>query len=385
MSDPQSKQNDQIPISTVTGIIKKIDSAQIGEEGRHWLNICFPEFLFEEDRLASLREAYIRFEYTKHQTIPVQWGRMRRYAGSPSLGIGRYYSVCYDNNGADGGAMLNELMSYWSERTMVYPRIADTTLISDKDKARFPDLKAPQLIIRAKEYYWHKSFLGKLSLKESPEKEISLPLTVTEIRLNNVIDLRLPKTQEWFYKKFVTLEDEINKRAHPEDPVQVTVLRLNKCRNFIELLPTLVFPGIGGSSFHQAVGAWFRSHGINGFIFPSARCNCYSRIMSNPEATDKKKQLFLSFYGWNFVDYRNTGATDWESLFGRLPSWAKADTAGIKIKEYKGEEYGWEIANAEEGEKRRVQLAFDIMTGKIKPPSGWDSRDGFRRPYYERQ
>jgi len=91
----------------------------------------------------------------------------------------------------------------------------------------------------------------------------------------------------------------------------------------------------------------------------------------------------LSFYGWNFVDYRNSGATDWSELFGRLPSWMTPDTARISIETFNYPDYGWQISGAEEGERRRVDFAYDIMTGKREAPKDWNSRGSYRRPFYK--
>jgi hypothetical protein len=191
--------------------------------------------------------------------------------------------------------------------------------------------------------------------------------------------MRIPQVQTWFFEHFVRLEEEIGLRGHPAEAVNVKTYKSHKLRDFVDLLPTLVVPGIGGSSFHQAVGAWLPSHGVAGLVYPSARCDAYWRRLEEPSAEDRR--TVLEFSGWNFVDYRGAGPSDWEALFGRLPTWVLPVKAGIR--RFEGQRSGWAIEGAEEAERRRVRLSRDILLGKVQAPPDWDPRGGYRRPFYE--
>lgn len=368
------------PAATFVGYLKQLDTGKLADNYRFLLNVLFSEFMAEEKRMEPYKNLGAKYVYGKYQSWPVEWGRMKRFAGSPSLGGGRYYSLCRDPGGFDNGTLRKELMSYWNFESMIYPRIFDTTLLTkeqvDKD---YPGLDEPLLIIGAKEYYYQTNWLGKRSIKESKEYSFNIPLTVKEVAIDNVIDLRIPHVQDWFYKTFFPMEDEFEEQRADR---QIKMVKLYKCKNFVEMLPTLVFPGLGGSSFHQAVGAWLRSNGINGLVFPSARCNCLTKMSPKPQ---NPNEYYLSFYGWNFVDYRNSSPADWGTLFGRLPSWMTPDKARIEIETFDLPDYGWQISGAEEGERRRVDFAYDIMTGKTEAPHDWNSRGSYRRPFYEKK
>jgi hypothetical protein len=142
-------------------------------------------------------------------------------------------------------------------------------------------------------------------------------------------------------------------------------------------LPTLVVPGIGGSAFHQGVGAWLRSHGVAGLVYPSARCDAF--LCARSTGTRQS----IEFSGWNFVDYRGAGSAAWESLFGRLSTWVFGNRIAITVEPCAEGLEGFRIQGAESGERRRVTLMRDIMPGKVGKPPDWDPRSGFRRPYHD--
>jgi hypothetical protein len=387
-----------LPTSTFTGVIKQLRIADLSPQAREVLDLCFPDFVKPSSPRGEVAKEHLGVEYYGNgvSTIPLGWGRLRRYSGSASLGPSRYYSVCHDDEGFDRGTLCNELMAYYSvegERVgdyrvkMIYPSVHDSTLLSPGQRSAYPELATPKFAIRLTEYReretLRKILLRKPLVEEVGTWEVQLPLTVRSVKIDDVIDLRNPESQTWFFEHFVRLEEESYLQGSPGNS-KTRYLKVAEPRNFLGLLPTLVFPGIGGHTFHQAVGAWLRSHGVAGFVYPSARCDVYWRQLGAAEVDSRgHRRQHQMFSGWNFVDYRGSGQSDWESLIGHLPAWLSPQKAGISVKRYDEPQPGWEISGAEEGERRRVRLERDIMLGKVTEPLGYDPRSGIRRPFYE--
>jgi hypothetical protein len=119
---------------------------------------------------------------------------------------------------------------------------------------------------------------------------IVIPYELTDITFARVIDLRLPDCQEWFIRSFGGSELE---RQFKNDSGWTAF------NYFHEMLPVLLWAEPGGAMFEglsQYIGHWMRTHGIEAFIFPSAR-NDSAVVTINGEIKDHK--------GWNLVDYRN--------------------------------------------------------------------------------
>ena len=460
-----------IPTTNFQAVVKEVPVVDLDPEDRTVLDLCFPEFLQEGDRMAdyedlddrfrnsmaivdgacaarSRREEedealpsstttneeiarnprlpnglrarvrtqtlscadehlrYIQFDlwaqqlscyfgidhlgiaqlYTAYQSRPVHWGRLRRYAGSPELDPGRYYALCTREDGFDGGTLMNELMTYWSDATMVWPGLTDSTHLPPEERAQHAELDAPKLCIHVTRYGPRRRFLRSTTIEKLDEFVHLLPLPVRRVEIKNVLDLRIPEAQTWFFEYFVRLEEKIGLEGHVLDQspdVRVSTFKYHKPVDCVDLLATLVVPGLGGSIFHQAVGAWLRSHDVAGLVYPSARCDASWQLLRDERDANGHGQLEVSFSGWNFVDYRRSGPADWKSLFGRLPTWVLPMRAGISVTRPEGEKPGWEIHGAEVAERRRVQLSIDVMLGKVRTPPDWDPRGGYRRPYYE--
>jgi hypothetical protein len=278
-------------------------------------------------------------------------------------------------------------MSYWDESTMVFVDLYDSTLLSNEQRREFEhELAEPKLGLKLTRYQERRRLFRKPTIESAGQLVCSLPLSVQEVEIRGVVDLRMPDTQAWFFEQFVSLEQDIGLRGHldAQTSTEVATFKYHKPRDFIDLLPTLVMPGIGGSTFHQGVGAWLRSNQVAGLVFPSARSDVYLKLLSE-EGADQRRRLTFEFSGWNFVDYRDSGPADWDPLFGHLQSWVLAQKAGIEVRRHEGDGWGWEIIGAQEAEFSRVALGRDIMLGKVVAPPQWDPRGGYRRPYYQRR
>jgi hypothetical protein len=107
---------------------------------------------------------------------------------------------------------------------------------------------------------------------------------VDQCTIENVIDLRLPGTQKWFFDHF------------KDGDGHFLVKEGGTAREFFDLIPMLLHPALGGTDVTHAIGSWMRSSGVNGLVFPSAR--------SDASVTIKNGEL-VDWRGWNFVDYRS--------------------------------------------------------------------------------
>lgn len=131
---------------------------------------------------------------------------------------------------------------------------------------------------------------------------VAFETRVDECTIENVIDMRLPRTQQWFFDQFKNGDGLF------------LIKDGGTAREFYDLIPTLMHPALGGSDVTHAVGSWMRSSGVNGLVFPSAR--------SDVSVTIEDGEL-VDCHGWNFVDYRtarNLPATEVTNSIGGWPN-----------------------------------------------------------------
>ena len=170
---------------------------------------------------------------------------------------------------------------------------------------------------------------------------VVIPLRVQEVDCSNVFDLRLPKAQDWLAQQY------------PD-----AVLG----GGFQFLIPTLLDPHLGGSAFHNSLGAWLRANGCNGMVYPSARRNF--RVASTDECVH-------DFAGWNFVLYANAPVPDSiDPLQSPFPRWLEGWDLGLQL--YSGYNEGrrlWQVLGCEESERNYYAYQHAKFLGKA-PPAG---------------
>ena len=86
--------------------VKQICTAKLDSRSRDLLDACFPDFRGQQEVSDWFAGGGVEWEITSTGTKPTTKGRLRRFAGDNSLEGGRYYSVCRDDNGNDGGPPL---------------------------------------------------------------------------------------------------------------------------------------------------------------------------------------------------------------------------------------------------------------------------------------
>jgi hypothetical protein len=214
-------------------------------------------------------------------------GRYRRFAGADTLPRGVYTAVCrWDRS--DGGGLVREIFAY------AQPEITGIVLVDD--------MSDPQDAAGINARYGSQFEAGEYLLVCTIEPEKLVPTEwserakvngelpnffmapcVTEHkRLERVVDLRLRRVQDWFFKTF----------SHNEF-LNIPV-PLPKVNSFLELLPFLLGQHRGGNDLTQAVGRELRLWGVDGLVYPSARCDTVV-VVEHGNVVD--------WYGWNVVDY----------------------------------------------------------------------------------
>lgn len=333
------------------GVLKRLDVSALEPDDQELIHVLFPGIMQTDERIRRWGENREVIVGRTDTTLP-RHGRYGRFAGL-GLGRGRYSTVCRDGSGADGGTLVRELMTYWyfaddpwdGGPVLLIPKLTDTT--AD------PDSTSAQLLIDAQVYDVKRKRRG-VKFKESGHLRRALPLSVQEVEIDDVVDLRRPKTQRWFLDHMVKLEQKAGERGTKlETGLRTVAVKLRRPETFVELLPTLVEPGPGGTIFCQAVGAWMRGEGVAGLVYPSAR----------RDVSLKKQGDQIRFEGWNFVDYRDAPVTEVDDLFGRLPKWVLPKDIGITI-ETKGKR--WEIEGADRGERIRFEIKRQQVLGEIE-------------------
>jgi len=263
----------------------------------------------------------------------------RRFSGGAQLPRGRYYSVS-DSSGDDGFALEYELKAY------VNHRMSGRILIKDAiAKDHTPHLIRHWTQTDQPNAIWLKFLdtegyrnpfvtwlVDNKHLQNSEDFEIALPYRLDRVKIDKIIDLRYPETQDWLYKEVKTGLQGTGLYYRPNHLVSALTIRGDRPteselsdklkfpdgtdrlmwygaksgwdeiardgpENFFGLLPFLLFPGRGGSPITEAIGRSLILAEANGLVFPSAR--------SDIECEHSPTGELVCSRGWNFVDYRD--------------------------------------------------------------------------------
>lgn len=252
---------------------------------------------FEPERLLAFRTVFPGFlglpgeARGRAQQALAQPGR-RRYSGAlfavaPPLSRARYASVCVDASGEDGEGLCRELRAYASALTRGKLYIGDlgraeSTLqgrrggwsVGERLGLHFDDL----------ELFDELQALGVETRVGRNAWRTHLDYTLEDVCIPDTVDLRLPDTQEWFFRTFRHgFEPFWRKRA--DAGVQ----------RFHDMLPTLMTAELGGNAATDAVGRVLRALGARALVYPSAR--------SDPDAIVHHGKLRAAI-GFNLVEFQ---------------------------------------------------------------------------------
>jgi hypothetical protein len=274
-----------LPLTTFRGTLKQLDPSvdSDSEPARgNAFRWAFPAFLdpLVEDTSAN--------QLSPHQKITP---RRRRFSGGQFTRTTpkRYYTICLTANGFDAGTLCRELKAYAGsilrQKVDVQDDVDSPTSVNRKViNIHFydPDGEIASRLV---------SGVGTaLSLRLGSDGitffGITLSYQTFDVVIENVIDLRLPATQEWFFETFRTGYGDF---WHKPNGASVS--------SFAPMLGNLMFPDLGGTSVTDAIGYCLRSMGIAAFIYPSARSDAEIVV---------DRGIFQYARGFNLLDFRGT-------------------------------------------------------------------------------
>lgn len=306
-----------LPLTTYSGFLKQHAHSELDADERSLFEWLFPGFADEDEdeireRTESAREQLKAFGGL-FEAVPGE-PRQRRFAG-PNLPRSRYFSVCQRKTGDDNQTLAHELRAYRNPAVTGLVEVIDLAngckLQLASESVPFPP--EPSIAVIVHEFNRLPLRLQSMPFEELPSgKETPLHLyrfgyKVYERRLESVVDLRLPQTRAWFYDAFQVTSEALDPLPK-DDPAHTTAYSAFHLENqyppspktFWDMLPTLVNPDRGGGnpattgSTVQYIGHWLREHGVDAFIYPSARADVEVIL------EDGKVERFA---GWNLVYY----------------------------------------------------------------------------------
>jgi hypothetical protein len=304
----------EIPTSTFKGVVKQLSADTLDATEAYALDLAFPLFRALDQRMTMSDWAPV-FTGLGAKVFYVGRGRERRYAGDRGLERGRYFSVCDSEMGDDQGTLRNELMAYYGYESRLPCAVFDSTVGSQArdEMSRFGHEIAPfpHILLRVgpKE---SNPVAARAGLESAASIHLQLPLTIVDVEIPGVFDLRYPDAQAWFFEHFISLEREYLLRAAIERNV-VVLNAIDELTGFADVAPVLLSPELGGGHpFVQGTGAWLRAHGVNALVYPSARTDCHA--VSSGTQLDE-------WAGWNMVYFEASAPVNWEQHFGHTVAW----------------------------------------------------------------
>jgi hypothetical protein len=355
------------PTTRFHGWLKKMDPAVLNATGRQLVHDVFPLFTqltYEDEvaraeRLAELGiapgaedEAALAYaRELKAQSVPVQVRRHRRFAGGDGmLPRGCYSSLCHDARGDDDHCLSRELFAYVDSRLPGFIYVGDSTsarlvaALGATIRAR-PGYCAIWVLMAPPEdpgalaiYRSYYRDLLRMAGNDSGMQAFALEAQVTETVLDNVLDLRLPETQRWFFSHFKNGDGHFLEKDG------------GTATEFFDLVPTLMDPALGGTAETHAIGSWLRSSGVDALIYPSAR--------SDVSVTVRGGEL-LNWQGWNLIDYRTAQELPALETTRSLRGWPDFRQPDVRLSVAGGELTGsWRVDG--------VQVRHDNLRAQIE-------------------
>lgn len=312
------------PAGMFSGFLKRVDRSKSGLISQLTLQQVFPNFEGSIEK-AKQREATLREFGVDPNAVPTYGQQMthnaealghkiklverqfRRFSGENNLPSQRYSSVCSDATGNDRQSLCRELFEYRDKRIAGLVFVGDTwdAALMQKLSAIGVTLPPGQGIIifllapiGEDKRRLFRNIFNRLLLELHGPYELDpaswdglsivfIPTELSEVRIEEVIDLRQPLVQDWLFRFFYAGDGSVWMKK-VETPIS----------GFTGMIPSLVYPEYGGSGVTKSIGSWMRSAGVQGLVFPSARSNAGIEVDAN--------EVVQTFHGWNFVDYRGT-------------------------------------------------------------------------------
>jgi len=293
---------------------------ELSQEKQDLFTMLFPYFFTPPPKLGKERRNELERHFAQIPKVVIGEPMVARRFGGMTLPRSRYYSVASDSDGTDEGTLGNELRAYRDPGRTGMVEVLDFSIgrinlvLSEQQKISFDRsrqigalIHEPLRVASALERVDHET------IKVEDGRRLALvrfPFGVEYAGFENVIDLRVPSVREWFVTQFSAPDDQIiwpeSMNGPMADPPK-TILSVNKRTNerapiptnFVEMLPTMLNPMRGGGDWQWggttlfSIGEWFRNHGINAFIYPSARNDFYALV---------RKEEILESAGWCLLE-----------------------------------------------------------------------------------
>ena len=294
------------PTSTFRGFVKQVKPSGLTLPERNFLNAVLGGFLTgirppgdDVHKMLTALSPNVRHE----DRLP------RRYDGDRTLPHGRYYTVCENADGEDGGTLHRELLFYKKASIAEgHVEFYDMTLNAHRNMVggsfATDDAAREGIILKFTPF-------GQAAHAASPFSLRSvISLELSELCVDHVLDLRRPAALDWLFHTIPGLRIVLSDGG---DTVPCFPHR-PKLETFGEILPSLVDQSRGGGNFDKLVGLYLRQLGISGLVFPSVRNDAYTYA-----ADGEPKE----FHGWSFVDYRDAPRPDIVAFFEVRPDWPR--------------------------------------------------------------
>jgi len=371
------------PLKTFRGWLKRFDPKVLNRTGRISIRNIFP--LFGEmtpeqyvSRLRSLVECGVRLfpedraalsttENLLKEGVQVKLRRHRRYAGGDGL-LPRYCysSVSKDAAGDDGGTLSRELLAYIDRQIPGAVFVGDSTderlnaLLGNPVKV-LPGYCATYVLLceplDSDEKTIFRKVYGELLAEvgggpDQPIHAFAFETRVDECTVENVIDLRWPEVQQWFFHQFKDGDGLFLRKTG------------GTVRNFYDLLPTLMHPSLGGTNVTHAIGSWMRSAGVKGLVFPSARSNTSVSISAGVE--------LLDWTGWNFLDYRTASNLPATEITTSKGGWLGFVQPGAQLTVETDDEHrgSWKVIGIQDQYDTFKDAIEELQLGRSSVPGG---------------
>jgi hypothetical protein len=327
------------PTTRFHGWLKQMNPAVLNASGRQLLRDAFPFFtqltleeqIARTERLAALgialnaddKAELATLRELAAQSVPVDISRHRRFAGGDGmLPRSCYYTLCRDKRGDDCYCLSRELFAYVDYRVPGFVYVGDST------STRL--VAALRTTIRAKHGYcviWvlmlpptdpkalsiYRSYyrdLFALLGNDADTQAFALEAQVVKTVIDNVLDLRLPEIQRWFFHHF------------KDGDGHFLIKDGGTATEFFDLVPTLMDPALGGTGETHAIGSWLRSSGVDALIYPSARSDV-SVVIRDGE--------LQQWQGWNLIDYRTARKLPATETIRNSRGWPDFHQPGVRL------------------------------------------------------
>lgn len=274
------------------GWLKQVNSYDLNSVQSLALKLIFPHLVPPDKESVDRNVKKIKEEDPTTHVLPM-YVNDRRFAGDFTLTPQRYFTVAHGANGNDYGTLSSELGAYFdNNNSSIEVHDFVTKEIAAQEGVAY---QAQSILIKINGTPGSNSLIARLGTNL-----IWIPYRVKQVVIPNVVDLRLPDVQEWFWKEFKDINayvtNELRKNMREGvGPSEIKLQSFITPSSFFDMLPTLMDPKLGGNRVTDHIGQRLRLAKFSALIYPSARIHA-GVIWENGE--------MKRFPGWNLVDYR---------------------------------------------------------------------------------